>query len=127
MKPAIVGLSFLGLCVAGLAAIVPVGQMNLAAWFFIYLALAAGALFTWQHRQAPTSPWHWLGYCFAALGTGLVFGALDFALHGTSARSLSDFASQNPGIVLELGASLLLSFVALAGWARSLVSPRTDA
>jgi tryptophan-rich sensory protein len=127
MKPSIVGLLFLAACVAGFASMVPEQQVNGPLWFFVYLALAASGLFAWSHPQAPSSGSGWLLYAVAALLAGGIFALLDFWLLGMAAQSLEQFTQQNPGIVLELGVSLLASFVALAGWARSLVLPKNDA
>lgn len=35
-------------------------QVLTIEWMFIYLIVAASALFVWHHRSAPKEPWTWL-------------------------------------------------------------------
>ena len=127
MKPALVGLSFLAVCVAALARVVPAQQVTTASWFFVYLVLAASSLFTWHHPRAPRVPSQWLMFAVGALVAGAFFGGIDYVLHGPKMQSIRELPEASRGVVLELGLFLLASFVALAGWARSLVLPKNVA
>ena len=71
-KATLAGLFFLALATLLVAWLIPPEQVPHLMWFFVYLMLAATALFAWRHSEAPSTSRGWLSLAAAAA----VFGAL---------------------------------------------------
>ena len=110
MKLAFIGLFTIGLCVVFLAWLVPNEDIPTPMWFFIYLALAATAVYFWRHPKSPRSPVGWLKLLLGGAALGVALMVVDTMLFGL----------RSGWIVLDLSAAMGLVIVAFSGLVRSL-------
>jgi len=129
MKPPLIGLSVIALCVAVIAYLVPEEEVPRPMWFFVFLMLVASAIFCWSHPKAPKSPSAWLPYIGVAAAIGVAFASIDGFLHPSAEPGVSFLQSvvQNPRIIFDLSLAVAGGIVAISGWARSLAQGKTDA
>jgi len=118
------GLILLGALVAVTAYLVPDEVVRRPMWVFVYLALAACAVFSWKQTQAPKTPVGWLKLAgiFALiglilLGVGHLIAPTDHTLNGSAS-----LVTGNPRLLMYGDFAMLGAYVALAGWARSLIA-----
>jgi hypothetical protein len=118
------GLILLGALVAGTAYLVPDEVVRRPMWLFVYLALVACSVFSWKHAQAPKTPVGWLKvagtFVFISLlllCMGHFVAPMDHALYGPLS-----LITGNPRLLMYADFAMLGSYVALAGWARSLIA-----
>lgn len=107
MVPSLVGYGVIGSIVLLCAVLVPDEVIRRPLWLFIFLALAAGARFCWEHPKAPTSPFAWLRFLAGAVAVGLLFAAVDSAVFGVnSGHIVFDFCLASVGVVIAASGAL---------------------
>lgn len=124
-----VGLVVLAGLVAAIAAFVPDEQLRRPMWVFIYLAIAAAALFVWNHPEAPKAAMGWPHRAGASVLVAAALFALDGVIGLVRDPKLSfidAMTSNGSSFVLNFFVAPCLTFIALAGWARSLLLPKPE-
>jgi len=108
-RASLAGICALALCIGVLAWFVPAREVPHLMWLFVFVALIACCLFTWNQPGAPATPRGWLSFIAFALVVSAVLAGVDLLLYGGSMA------------LPELSIGLLSAFVAVAGLVRSLV------
>ncbi len=113
------GLIVLVILVAILSVFVPSSDIRRPLWIPIYAAWAVSAIYIWRKVEPETKPWLLIGLCSAG------GAAVWYAVMRATSRWIFGADEAELSKVFDLLVALMcspgLTFVAIAGWARSLV------
>ena len=102
---------------ASAAYAVPVQDMPLLMWLFVFAALVAGSIFAWNHPKAATSIQGWLLYCAGSFLVGVLYAMIDADVRGAA----------DGHVVFDLWFGLAGSLICVAGLVRCFFQRRGDA
>lgn len=117
--PDAIGLFILMILVAVLATFIPASEIPRIFWVPIYAVWAVGAIFVWRMIEAVNH--RWILSILSSIGGALLWYVT------TRAISHLTFGSEEPALskVIDVLIALIISpgitFIAIAGWVRSLV------
>lgn len=122
----LIGIVILAAMTMGVAWLVPDKHVSRSSWLLIFAALAAFSIFCWSHRQAPKAPGEWLflaGISIPfAIVLSLVDGAVALMLNPSFTFLEALMSNAMAGFIFAI--SPFGTFVAIAGWVRSLILQR---